>query len=144
MEADLYWLLTGRIIYWKLSGFVSMSALKRDLEQLIDSFDTTGGIIHILLDAREITKFKPDGTDVRPSLKQLAKHRTFGKLQTVTTNVKIQQKINRLTIDFGTRMLNSTSIDQAMQALKQADATLPVTLPEPVDLETLDNLLQPE
>jgi hypothetical protein len=41
-------------------------------------------------------------------------------------------------------MLNSTSIDQAMQALKQADATLPVTLPEPVDLETLDNLLQPE
>lgn len=145
MESGLYWLLENRIVYWKLGGIVSMSGLNADLENLIEALEgTSSSMVHIILDARAISKFKPDGTDVRPNLKRLAKHRTLGKFQTVANNLGIQQKINRLTIDFGTRMLNSRSIYEAMQALKQADSALPVMLPEPVDLAPIHSFLQPE
>jgi len=145
MESGLYWLLPDRIVYWKLCGIITMDALNTNLKDLFETFEhADNSVIHLILDAREITKFKADGTDVRPNLKLLAKHRTLGKFQTVATNMKIQHKINILTIDFGTRMLNSTSVYEAMQALKHADATLPVQLPEPDNLKPIHRFLQPE
>lgn len=145
MESGLYWLLTDRIVYWKLCGIVTMTTLNNNLEDMIETLDQTdSSMLHIILDAREITKFTSDGTDVRPNLKRLAKHRTLGKFQTVATNMKIQQKVNRLTIDFGTRMLNSRSVYDAMQSLKQADSALPVQLPEPKNLKPIQSFLQPE
>jgi hypothetical protein len=145
MESGLYWLLSNRIIYWKLSGIVSMSELNTHLEQLIDTLEILStGVIHIILDARGVKKFKPDRTDVRPTMRRLARHRALGKFQCVASNITIRQQVNRLTVDFGTGMLNSTTIQEAIQSLKYADATLPVILPEPIDLEPVTNFLQPE
>lgn len=141
METQTAWLVPNRVLYWKLSGDVTMQTFYDMMQALNSHLHDSGEKIHAIINARSANSLKGEHSNIRSLVRQVANHGSMGVLMVITHDFALQHQFNRVTVDFGTHLRYSNTFKSAWTSLRNIDTTLPYVAPDkPVSGKRKQNL----
>lgn len=130
MNKNMQWLVPDRVIYWKLSGNVTMEDFREglvDISQILQGANTK---IHVMMHAREARSLEGDSRAVRNITRFIARDTQMGCFFVITSSFVVKHHMNRVTVDFGTQLRYSDTFRNAWNSLHNIDRNLPYAVPE--------------
>jgi|GEM_PF-5879247 len=125
MESKLYWLVNNQVLYWKLSGAISASAISEMSRFIITTIDRQNiPKVHLILDATGVKSLKHANREARSEFALLAKQVWMGQVVAIVHNVQIQIHLNAMSSAFGMKWKTVPSMKHANRSLQQSDPML--------------------
>ncbi len=133
------WLVEGRISLGYFEGIITMEDIINSQEESAAMYkDVNEGIIHAIMDMRDITKFPTNLSELIHNI-LLYKKQDFGWVMIITNNTIIRFLGSAVVQLSKQRFRAFTDIESCLHFLSQMDATLPVLYAEHYET-TLQNL----
>jgi len=130
VKSQKHWLLPNRVLYWKLTGDVSINNFRDILLEINGILQNSGEKIHVILDACTAHSLSGDDKDMQKIVRRVANHARMGILMVATHSFTLKQHFNRVTVAFGTHLRYTTNYKNAWQSLRNIDNSLPYGAPE--------------
>lgn len=126
----MQWLIKNRVLYWKLSGNVTMAEFRKGLVEINTFLQTNNGKLHVILNARTAHSLQGNEKVVRQIVNYTARNSHMGCMFVITSNFVMKHHLNRVTADFGTQLRYSDSFRNAWNSLHHIDRALPYVAPK--------------
>lgn len=130
MNPNMKWLLNGRVLYWKLSGNVSIEQFRSGLTEINRILQETNQKIHVVVNASQAQCLNGNTGQIHQISRTVANHGSMGCFFVIAHNFLFRCQLNRFTVDFGTHLRYSSSFGNAWRSLQTIDSSLPYSTPE--------------
>lgn len=130
MNPDMKWLLNGRVLYWKLSGNVSIEQFSDGLTEINSILQGANQKIHVVVNASGAQCLNGNTRQLHQLSRTVANHSSMGCFFVIAHNFLFKCQLNRFTVDFGTHLRYSNSFRNAWHSLQNIDSSLPYVAPE--------------
>ena len=130
MNKDMQWLVPDRVIYWKLSGNITMDDFREGLVDISQILQSASAKIHVVFNARDARSLQGESKTVRNIARFVARDTQMGCFFVITNSFVLKHHLNRVTVDFGTQLRYSDNFRNAWNSLHNIDSSLPYAVPE--------------
>lgn len=133
MKSNMQWLVKNRVLYWKLSGKVTMDEFRKGLVEINTFLQLNNERLHVIVNARTARSLEGDNTVVRQIVSYTARNPQMGCMFVITSSFVMKHHLNRVTADFGTQLRYTDTFRHAWSSLHNIDRALPYVAPQKPD-----------